>query len=227
MTRTTSARVAGFTFLLYIAVAFPAMVLFGRATRGDGPAAKLASIAEHTGDLRFSVLLGIVSCFCALVLGVTLYGITRDEDHELALLACLCRVGEGLVGAVPVTTLGLVSLAATGGQKTLDDASGTAIAGLLFKWGDWSTTTAAILFAVGSTLFAWLLLRGRLIPRPLAWLGVLASALLVIVLPLDLAGLLGAALSPLVWIPIAGFELAVGPWLLFKGVPGIPRGQAP
>ena len=32
MTRRTNARVAGVTYLLYIAVAFPAMVLFGKAT---------------------------------------------------------------------------------------------------------------------------------------------------------------------------------------------------
>ena len=95
------------------------------------------------------------------------------------------------------------------------------------KWGDWATTTAATLFAVGSTLFSWLLLRGRMIPRPLAGLGVIASALLVIVLPLDLSGFLGGPVTPLVWIPIAAFELTLGPWLLFKGVPALlPRQPA-
>jgi hypothetical protein len=43
----------------------------------------------------------------------------------------------------------------------------------------------AMYFAVGSTLFAWFLLRGRMIPVALAWLGVLSSALLVVILPLD------------------------------------------
>jgi hypothetical protein len=161
------------------------------------------------------------------MLGVTLYGITRAEDHELALLACLCRVGEGLVGAIPVTALGLVSLATASGPSAPELASANAIAGLLLKWGDWSTTTAAILFAVGSTLFAFLFLRGRIIPRPLAWLGVLASALLVVALPLDLSGLLGGPVTQLVWIPIAAFELTVGPWLLFKTVPDLPRDRSP
>jgi hypothetical protein len=36
MTRMTSARIAGFTFLFYIAVAFPSMILMGRATGGEG-----------------------------------------------------------------------------------------------------------------------------------------------------------------------------------------------
>ena len=50
-----------------------------------------------------------------------------------------------------------------------------------------------LFFAVGSTLFCWLFLRGRLIPAALAWLGVFASVLLVVALPLQYAGLLGGA----------------------------------
>ena len=41
----------------------------------------------------------------------------------------------------------------------------------------------ATFFAVGSTAFTYLLLRGRIIPTPLAWLGFVASVLLVIGLP--------------------------------------------
>jgi hypothetical protein len=77
----------------------------------------------------------------------------------------------------------------------------------------------ALFFAVGSTLFSWLLLRGRLIPVPLAWLGVGASALLVVLLPLQQAGFLGGPLTQLMWAPVAVFELILGPWLLIKGVP--------
>jgi hypothetical protein len=66
-----------------------------------------------------------------------------------------------------------------------------------------------------------------MIPRPLAWLGVLSSALLVVVLPLDLAGLLGGPLNQLVWLPIAVFELTLGPWLLIKGVPATTPTRSP
>ncbi len=54
MTRKTNARIAGFTFLFYIAVAFPEMVLFNRATSGEGIQAKLASIAQHTTEIQCS-----------------------------------------------------------------------------------------------------------------------------------------------------------------------------
>ncbi len=44
----------------------------------------------------------MVQVFCALVLAVTLYAITRDEDRDLAMLGMICRVAEGVIGALSV-----------------------------------------------------------------------------------------------------------------------------
>lgn len=218
MTRQTNARVAGGTFLLYIAAAYPAMVLSSRATKGTGVAAKLATVSQHVGDLRITILLGFVSVFCAMVLAVTLYAITRDEDQELAMLGMVFRVGEGLISGIPLSTLGLIWLTTTNDANAPDAAGAATLASLLFKLDGWGTLTAATLFAVGSTLFAYLLLRGRMIPSALAWLGVIGSLLIVIELPLELAGFVHGPLTQLVWIPVALFELTLGPWLIIKGV---------
>ena len=226
MTRRANARIAGFTYLLYIAVAFPAMVLFGKATSGESTASQLATVAQHSTSLRVTILLGLVSCFCALVLAVTLYGITRDEDPELAMLAFACRVGEGLVAAVPFTTLGLLWLATSTGPTAPDVPSANALAAYLLKVGTWETTTAALLFAVGSTLFSYLLLRGRMIPVTLAWLGVFGSALPVVILPLQLAGFVTSSIIQLVWIPVAAFEITLAFWLIIKGVAAPARRQS-
>src|SRR5438552_3737652 len=129
MTRTTNARLAGFTYLFYIAVAFPDMVLMNRATTGQGTAAKLASIAQHATDLRISVLLTLLSGLSALVLAVTLYAITRDQDRDLAMLGLVCRVGEGITGIMGIpTTLGLLWLATATGPNAPDAASTQALA---------------------------------------------------------------------------------------------------
>src|SRR5205085_4721122 len=112
---------------------------------------------------------------------VALHAITRDEDRELSVLALSCRVGEGVLGAIP--TLAMVGLLWLGTEGT-DAPDATAwLAAYLLKLRGWGTTASAIFFAVGSTIFSWLLLRGRMIPAALAWLGVLASALLVVELP--------------------------------------------
>ena len=157
------ARVAGFTFLFYIAAGITSLALAGRTNVTD--------------------VLSLFTSFSALVLGVTLYMITREQGLALAMLALTCRVLEAVSGE------------------------------------------AAIFFAVGSTLFSWLLLRGRLISVALAaWLGVLASVLLVVILPLQLAGLFGGPTSWsasgtwLVWLPMLVFEVTLALWLLIKGV---------
>lgn len=164
MTRRTNATVAGITFLVYIAAGISTMAL---SNRGNAAA-----------------VLTLATSFCALVLGVTLYAITRDQDQDLALLALLCRVIESVPGH--------------GG--------------------------GAIYFAVGSTLFCWLLLQGRMIPVALAWLGVAASALLVMLLVLNTAGFFGhgtnwsSSVTWLTWLPMLVFELTFAVWLIVKGV---------
>jgi hypothetical protein len=225
MTRRTNARIAGFTFLFYIAVAFPGMVLLNRATGGEGIAGKLSSIAQHASDVRMAVVLELVGCFCALVLAVTLYSITRDQDPDLAMLAMTCRVAEGVIGAVSLPRpLGQLWLATAAGADAPDPAAANALAAVLLKLPD--PMLGAIFFAVGSTLFSYLLLRGRMIPVALAWLGVLASILAVVVAPLDFVGILRGPITKLVWLPMIAFEVLFGLWLIIKGVAMPPRRQS-
>ena len=170
MTRSTNARIAGITFLVYIAAGLTSLNV--GSAGADGSAVKLAHI-----------VLELLCNFSALVLAVTLYAITREVDRDVAMLAMMCRVGEGVVGAVSGSML-----------------------------------VPATFFAVGSTLFAYLLLRGRSIPVRLAWLGLIASVLLVAGLPLQQAGVLGGLVTRLMYVPMLVFELVLGSWLIFNGV---------
>ncbi len=226
MTRRTNARVAGFLFLLYIATAYPQVVLFGRASRGADIAGQLASIAAHAPLMRLTVVLSLVTFVVAVVLATALYGLTRDTDRDLAVLALACRVGEGLFAVFPVVPLGLLWLATgAGGTAPPDSATVAALGALLMKVGTWQTLAASTCFAVGSTLFAWLFLRARSIPVWLAWTGVLGSALLVVGLPLQTAGYVSGTVTSLIWIPVAVFEIVLAFWLLIVGVRPSARPQ--
>jgi hypothetical protein len=217
MTRTTNARIAGFTFLFYIVVGIASMLLFSQATSGEVATEKLASIAQHVPQVRLTIVLGLLQAVCAIVLAVTLYAITRDQDSDLAMLALIFRVGEGLLGAISTrATLDLLWLGTSAGPKAPDAATLQALGTYLLNGPDWNMS--AILFAMGSTLFSYLLLRGRTVPVPLAWIGVVASLLLVVGLPLQLAGVLSGPVTSYVWIPMVAFEVPLGFWLLIKGV---------
>lgn len=224
MTRRTNSRIAGFTFLFYIAAGILGLVLFGRATGGEGIAAKLAGIAQHETDVRLVIVLGLFQCFSALVLAVTLHALTREQDPDLALLGMTCRLGEGvIIGAGMQETIRLLWLATATGASAPERGAVHALGSFLLKSDPLTTAT---FFAVGSALFSWLLLRGRMIPVPLAWLGVVASVLLVAGLPLQLAGVLRGPVTQLLWLPMLAFEVPLGLWLLVKGAAAPVRGQS-
>jgi hypothetical protein len=218
MTRNASARLAGAAFIVYIVVGIAAMVLFGRATEGNTPAARLARIAEYAPEMRLAVVLTLLASFCAIVLGVTLYSITRDEDRDLAMLGLTFRVAEGVLGGMSVyESLGLLWLATAVGPRAPDTETARALAAYFFGQ-QWSPIVTATFFAVGSTFFSWLLLRGRMIPVPLAWLGVFASVLLVVGLPLRIGALLPGFLEWPMWMPMLVFELGLALWFIVRGV---------
>jgi Domain of unknown function (DUF4386) len=223
MTRRTNAKIAGVTLLVYIGATILGMVLFSRATSGEGVAAQLAGIARHATDVRLTILLGVLGNFCALVLAVTFYSITRERDPDLAMLAMTCRVAEGITGMDVSKTLGLLWLATATDATALDAKTGSALGAYFLKM-EASFTASAAFFALGSTLFSWLLLRGRMIPVALAWLGVLGSILPAVCFPLQLAGLLGGPATSFMWFPVLLFEVVLALWLIIKGVaPPSPR----
>jgi len=221
MTRTTNARIAGFTYLFYAAIGICLEVLMHQARGGGDDAAKLARFGQYATNVRLTIVITLLECFSSLVLAVTLYGITRDQDHELAMLGLVCRVAEGVLGSlnnIP-SYLGLLWLAkARDGTGAPDIPTTNALRAFLLMPGA-SVPIGSIFFAVGSLIFSWLLLRGRMIPVSIAWLGVFASGLLVVVLPLQLAGFSTGPLTGYYqWLPALVFQVVLALWLLIKGV---------
>ena len=213
MTRTSNSRVAGFVFLFYIATGIAGMMLFGPASKG------LASMVAHATLVRAEAVYALLMMMNAFVLGIALYALTRDYDRELALLALVCRIAEGMVvipNAFATRTLLAAATAAAGTSG--DAAAARALSSVLLQVRGFGGLLGATLFAIGSTIFCYLFLRARGIPMWMAWLGVVASLLLVIALPLQLAGVLAAPVTSLIWIPMALFEVTFGVWLLIKGV---------
>ena len=164
MTLTRYARLAGFAYIVYVCAGISSMLV----------------PAESRGFFN------IFESFSALVLGWTLYAITREVDADLALLAMMCRVIEAVPGR------------------------------------------GEIYFAVGSTIFCWLLLRGQIIPGVLAWFGTATSAMLVMLLlgqaALGITTNWSSSVTWFVWLPVLIFEMTFAVVLLTKGVARpIPR----
>ena len=220
MTRTTNARIAGFTYLFYAAIGICGDLLMHHAFGGADDATTLARFGEYATEVRIDILIKLLEALSALVLAVTLYGITRDEDHELAMLGMVCRVAEGVLGTLSIQSyLGLVWLAKAGaGPGALDLSTTNALRTFLLMPVP-SVPVGTVFFALGSTIFSYLLLRGRMVPVWIAWLSLFASGLLAVVLPLQVAGFSRWRLTGYYqWLPALVAQTALALWLLIKGV---------
>jgi hypothetical protein len=220
MTTSTSARIAGVTYLFYTAIGIGSEMLMHQARGGGSGTEMIASIGAHATDVRLTIFIVVLEAFSALVLAVTLYGITRAVDHELATLGLVCRTAEGILGTLSIPGYaGLLWLANEGvGAGIPDVATMNALRGFLLMPGP-SVPIGSIFYALGSTLFCYLFLRGRMVPVAIAGLGVFASALLVVTLPLQLAGFsTGPLRGYYQWLPALAFQLVLAGWLLIKGV---------
>ena len=191
MTRTRYARLAGFMFLfLHCHPGMTGMipVRAGNQRARGWPRSSRTSPSTWCKCAYRRVL--AAHGFNALVLAVALYAVTREQHPDLAVLALSCRVGEGVLSAIPtLATLGLLWLATTAAAAPFQDAAAAnGLGALLLKVRGWGLLLSALLFAVGSALYSYLFLRARTIPVALAWLGIFASVLLMVCLPPQLAG---------------------------------------
>ena len=221
MTLTTNSRVAGVTFLLYIAVGLSTIYVDGLITRDAvDVASRLANIAQSTSLMKLQIVLTLLSAICAITIAVTVYGLTRHIDRELALFAYVFRVAEGIIivmATLIVVALIVVASNATGstGANSTYLAMGTVLLGIERVIG---MNIAAFCFTLGSAFYSYLFIKGRSIPAALAWLGFTISVILAIALPLQLIGVLQEGLlTSLMWMPMLLFEVILGFWLIFKG----------
>lgn len=208
-----NARMAGLTLLIYIAAGIAGLVLWQRASGGGDTAAILSAMVENPAPFRIVFLLDLLCSACALTLAATLYALTSAHGPSLAMMAMACRLAEGVLIASSLSdNLGAVWLA----QQPLQDIDTTQLLAAYVLRSEVALTS--VFFALGSLLFACLFVRGRVIPVPLAWLGVLASLTLVVVLPLQLVGWASGWILSAAWLPMLTFEVPLGLWLIFKGV---------
>ncbi len=216
MTQRAEARLAGISYLSYIVFAMSSSILFDKATAGADIPQTLSALARMMGTARVTVLLDLLQIVCALVLSVTLYRLVKAVDPTIALLAMLFRVGEGLLGCLPLLSkLELVQLATSRTVGSASEPSFVARGSQLLHRPD--QVFSEFCFVVGGFLFAYLFLRGRLIPRRLAWIGVITIGAQMLIVPLHIASIVPGSVVNWLWFPILLYEVPLGLWLIAKG----------
>ena len=206
MTIKTNARIAGATFILYIVTGISSMLLLQNASFGEN--------GFYPLSIKIDILLSLLMAAYALLLGVTIYALTRKIDRDLAIMALFCRAGEGVIAILSILKTTALSTLLTHSKdvktQNLLEIGIQRIDGGIFL-------IAGICFSLGSTIYCFLFLKGNSIPSTLGWLGLLSSLILLIILPLKLAGFIKGAFH-IAWLPMLIFELVLAFWLWKKGI---------
>ena len=194
--------------------------VFVRGSLLSGDAAQVAqNIIESERLYRLSILSDLVMLTGGLVLIWALYVLLRPVNRDLALLAVFLRIVETAV-SVGATVASLIAVRLLSSADYLNAFEAGELHGLsrlarnAFGFGQ---DVGFIFLGLGSTVFAYILLRSRYIPRVLAGWGVFASVLLA---TYNLVIIIVPAVTRLMYVslvPMGIYEIALGLLLLTKG----------
>jgi hypothetical protein len=187
----------------------------------------LASISNNTTLFRVLILDGMLNSVGVVALAVLLYVVLKEQSKLMARVALGLWLAEAIFYAI--MQLGLLALIPLSAEFVAAGAPA----------GSFYQTLADFLyngvFSQGMTLHMWFYCTGGLlwycmfyrsnyIPRAISLFGLLAVSLGLVAV----AGrLLGYDVPILLSIPILPFELAIGGWLLFRGIRAKPAIVSP
>jgi hypothetical protein len=189
------------------------------------------NIMAHEHLFRLGLAANFLVFATDVVLVAGLYMVLEPVNRGLAMLAAFFRLIE-TTALFMVTLSDFAVLKILGGAeylKALDTATLAILARLAIAGHGSAYTLGLLIFGFGSTIFCWLWLKSGYVPKPLAMLGVFASAWIGACVFAIMVAPEAAKVLPLpVWAaPIFIFELAMGLWLVIKRLPQSPsiRGQ--
>jgi hypothetical protein len=186
----------------------------------DDAAQTARNIVESEQLFRIGIASDLVTYTAVLLATWGLYVLLRPINRNLALIAVFFRLMELAIHFnVTVNSLAALRLLSGAGYlHAIDEAQLQSLAQLALGVQAAGMNMGFIPLGLGSAVFAYLLYRSRYIPRVIAGWGVFASLLLaayalaIIVLPQV------GALRLLPMLPMGFYEIALGFWLLLKGV---------
>jgi len=217
-----AAKVAGFLYLFQMATA-----IFGESyVRGQlivrGDATRTAqNIIGAERLFRLSIAGDLVTYTGVIVLIWALYVLVRPVNKNLALLAVFFRLAETAVlcAATVNALVALRLLSEADYLKTFEVSQLHSLARLALSAQGLGMSVGFILLGLGSTVFAYLLLKSRYIPRALAAWGIFSSMVLAIVTWVIMVfPSLGDVMGLAYMAPMGIYEVGLGLWLLVKGI---------
>jgi hypothetical protein len=214
-TNLNTPRILGAAFLLQAVASGIGVALLDSLIVPGSIVESMINIANNPLQMRASIVAQMITALGVAMLGVLMYLVLKKQNKIIALVAMGFYLVEAAILAasrMPMFALLHVSLEShqAGHPESLQFLADLFYESALF--GEW---LHMLPFAIGATLFYTLFYRSRYIPRILSLWGIIAASIAVVG---TLLVLFGIELPIIVFIPNLPFELAIGLWLLIKGI---------
>jgi Domain of unknown function (DUF4386) len=218
-TQRAYARMAGLFYLLVLVFDIAGLVITSTIAGGDGFAGAARNVSVSEGLYRIGLCLALLGSLSTIPLALGLYAALKPADGNLALMALLFRSAEATIGGVGIVgSFAVLQIYLAAQSPDALNAGQLQALSVLDPLGA-SSQVAAIFFSTGSTLFFYVFLRSRYIPRLMAAWGLGASVIYLAAWFLELAAPDTPRLvNLLASVPILIAEVSTGLWLLIAGV---------
>jgi len=218
-----AARIAGFAFLS--AMAIVVLANYGisfRLSVPDDAAETARNIMAHETLFRINIACNLIYVVNLVVLLTALYVILKPANRNLALLATFCRLVLALMWAVTaLNALGALRLLGNAAYLPVFKADQLQTLARLHLSSSYDAYYIGLPFwGLASMVCSYLWFKSKYVPRALAAFGVISSAWCVICAFVFIVFPRFDATVNAYWfdMPMVIFEMALGFWLLFKGL---------
>ena len=215
-------RILGFMFVLVIVTnILGSMQLGSLNVEIVGPPENISEIMMNISNNPTAMHLSIIAylfeaCEIAL-LSVLLYTVLKKQDNVIAHWAFGLWIGEAIF--VAIKQIGSFSLLYVSQEFVKAGAPVSShyqtLGGLFYELMQFIYDGQMVFYTVGGVLFYYLFLKSKSIPAAISIFGILAASLGFVG---EMFTILGYNIPLIVFLPILPFELAIGIWLMVKGI---------
>ncbi len=214
------ARVAGLAYVVVIMLGiFSVSYIDSNILVPGNDAATVDNIMNNELRFRISIASEIIMYALVVLLSHALYVILKTVNRNLALLALLWRIGEAIIGGGVTVLTGLIPLLLLNGEAAFEQDQLQALVGLFLQLRGAGLDVVLIFIGMGGTVFCYLFVTSKYIPRILAVWGMITYlSMLILALISILSPNFPESAKMFFYAPGGLFEIIIGLWLLFKGV---------
>ena len=214
-TNKNTPRFIGAAFLLQAVASFVAgSMLPGVLSISDNIVVTMTDLANNALRVRVGILVELITVIALIILSSLLFIVLKKQNMKIALVALGLRLTEvALLAGSRIKTFSLLHIS----QASVSEGHPIylqTLGNLTYETQEFTYAVNMVFFALGGTLFYYLLYQSKYVPHWLAIFGLIAAPLALIGTVIEL---LGYSVPLIVFIPNLPFELTIGFWLLIKG----------